>query len=410
MSGLLMRIRKKYLILFLLFVLYVCLSILIKPDLLLNYDFLVPWYAALYITKGFPLYEQPEFKLINGEMIPYPYHLPLYIYFLALLIWVFGETLFAGKISLVIFIFCTAILLENILKNNLGDQVEERKIWDYTSVIFLLNPIVILSTVAGLFDSLPILYFLIAFFFLQKIEKEKLGKGLLYSFLAGLSVGVGFLTKIIPIIIFPVIFLALLLRKRFWESLAFSLTAFSLMGGMLWYLFTRYPFIRYLGFGWQVVRGANSFSMYFYLFDMTFLQDLILMGIGMSLLSSFFIYELIKKKNLDLFNFLGIFVTTFFLLYRVYYPHYIIWLLPFLTYIGMQFFEQKKKRNLVILITVFCVQLITNGLWYLDFFAISAFPESLLIALSIINQLCLIVYIIILMYTRIKKKKEVESF
>ena len=101
-----MRFTKKHLLLMLTFVMYLLLSVLIKPDLLYNYDFLIPWYAALYIVRGVPLYEQPEFKIIDGQSIAFPYHLPIYIYFLAALIFVFGETFIAGKISLVIFIFC----------------------------------------------------------------------------------------------------------------------------------------------------------------------------------------------------------------------------------------------------------------------------------------------------------------
>ena len=63
----LMKISKKTILLFISFVLYLILTILIEPNLRFSYDYLIPWYAALYIVKGVPLYEQARFKEIEGK-------------------------------------------------------------------------------------------------------------------------------------------------------------------------------------------------------------------------------------------------------------------------------------------------------------------------------------------------------
>ncbi|MHA1621190.1 MAG: hypothetical protein ACTSVO_03535 [Candidatus Heimdallarchaeaceae archaeon] len=394
-----MWFKKKYFLLAITFAFYVLLSVLIEPDLLYNYDFLIPWYAALYITKGVPLYEQPEFKIINGESIAFPYHLPIYIYFLASLIWVFGESFIAGKISLVVFIFCDALLLEHLVRKKLPEESKEKKVWKYFSLILLLNPLIIIYTFTGQFDSLPILYFLISYYFFDKIEGETNYKTIIFSFLSGLSLGVGFLTKIIPMLLAPVIFLGLLFKKKYSETAVFTLTFLGFCGGMLTYLFTVYPFINYLGIGWQMQRGANSMSVYYYLFelyfnvDFNFTADAILVGIGMVVLTGFFIFELYKKKKLDLFMFSGIYIITFFLLYRVFYPHYLLWIIPYLSIIVVKYIEKKQFRNMIILFSVIFIEIITIILWYLDFFSIFLLPLWLILAISFINMICLIYYL-----------------
>ena len=401
-----MRLNKKYLLLAITFIFYVLLSVLIEPDLLYNYDYLIPWYAALYITKGVPLYEQPEFKIINGESIAFPYHLPIYIYFLASLIWVFGESFIAGKISLVIFIFCDAFLIEHLIRKKLPEESKEKNIWKYFSLIILLNPLIIVYTFTGQFDSLPILYFLISYYFFDKIEGETNYKTIIYSFLSGLSLGVGFLTKIIPILLAPVIFLVLLFKKKYVETTVFALTFLGFCGGMLAYLFTVYPFIRYLGNGWQIERGANSMSVYYYLFNLNFNLDVILVGVGMFALTAFFIYELYKKKKLDLFMFSGIYILSFFLFYRIFYPHYLIWIIPYLSIIVIKYIEKKHFRKLFILFSVIFIEVIAIVLWYLDFFDLFQFPFGILLTLSFINLFCLIFY----QYVFFKFRRESNPF
>ncbi len=387
-----MRFNKKYLLLAITFIFYVLLSILIEPDLLYNYDFLIPWYAALYIVRGVPLYEQPEFKIINGEIIDFPYHLPMYIYFLASLIWVFGESFIAGKISLVIFVFCDAILLEHLIQKKLPEESKEKNVWKYFSLIILLNPLIIIYTFTGQFDSLPILYFLISYYFFDKIEGETNYRTIIFSFLSGLSLGVGFLTKIIPVLLAPVIFLGLLFKKKYAETAVFTLTFLGFSGGMLAYLFTVYPFIRYLGIGWQIERGANSMSVYYYLWDLNFTVDAILVGVGMVALTVFFIFEMYKKKKLDLLMFSGIYILSFFLLYRIFYPHYLIWIIPYLSIIVIKYIEKKQFTKMFILFGVIFIEVITIVLWYLEFFGLFQLPFWLLIIIAFFNMGSLIYY------------------
>ncbi len=388
-----MQFNKKYLFLAITFIFYVLLSVLIEPDLLYNYDFLIPWYAALYITKGVPLYEQPEFKIINGVPIDFPYHLPVYIYFLAALIWAFGENFIASKISLIIFVFCDAILIEHLLRKKLPEELKEKTVWKYFSLIILLNPLIIVFTFTGQFDSLPILYFLISYYFFDKIEGETNYKTIIFSFLSGLSLGVGFLTKIIPILLAPLIFLVLLFKKKYVETAVFTMTFLGFCGGMLAYLFTVYPFIEYLGIGWQIERGAHSMSVYFYLCNLKFKADAILVGVGMIILTAFFVFELYKKKKLDLFMFSGIYILTFFLLYRIFYPHYLVWIIPYLSIIVTKYIEKKQFRKMIILFSVIFIEVIAIILWYLEFFGLFQLPSWALLVVSFLNMSCLIYYL-----------------
>jgi hypothetical protein len=391
-----MKITRKYLLLALLFVVYVCMSIFIPSNLRFSYDFLIPWYAALYIVRGVPLYEQPEYKFIEGEMIRYPYHMPIYIYFLAVLIWLFGENLIAGKISLVIFVFCDAILLEKIILNHLETKEKKSRLWSYTSLIFLLNPFILVTTITGLFDSLPFLYLLIGVFLLQKVMKtEKRVGSVVLSFFAGISIGIGFLTKVIPIIFVAVGFLWLFSKKKYIESFIFAIAATALSGGMIAYLLIMYPSFKYMGLGWQIERGSISYSLHYYLFDLEFRHDAILVGIGMFLIIVLTAIELIRKKPISLFTITGIFLTLFFILYRVFYPHYLFWLIPWLSYLGVIFINSKKMKQLWILLSIFFVQCLATILYYLDFFTFFAIQRTVLFAGAAVNFFCLVGYLVL---------------
>ena len=185
-----MKLWKKSVILFFIFVIYLCLSVSIKPNYEKNYDLLMPMFFASNIQKGIPLYEQQEIYIVNGEMYEIPHHMPLYIYFIAILFFIFGESYIPVKISLVIFIFCDALLIEKILKNYFREQDRNSSLWDFSSIIFLLNPISIIHMVYGMFDCMPLLYLLIAIYLLQITKNESSRKSILYSSIAGLSTGV----------------------------------------------------------------------------------------------------------------------------------------------------------------------------------------------------------------------------
>ena len=395
-----MKISKKTIFLILTLVVYLLLSILIEPNLQFSYDYLIPWYAALYIVKGVPLYEQPRFKEINGEIIRYPYHMPVYIYFLAVLIFILGESLIAGKVSLVIFIFCDALLLEHILKNAQKTNEEKNRILEYSSLIFLLNPVIIITTVSGLFDGLPLLYLLIGIFFLQKVNKGNIKKNLIFSLLAGISIGIGFLTKVIPLIFLPVGFLWLVSKKKYLETISFSLSCLGTAGGLTTYLWLTYEDFKSLGLGWQVTREDKSFSFYYYVFNLEFKPGLILLGIGLGVISILIIYFLVKNEKLDFIVITGIFLISFFIFYRVFYPHYLIWIVPFLSYLGFIIIKTDKMRIFYVLIGIFLLQLISIGVYYVDFFKWITLGKSLLITVSSINLVCLLFYLVLLFINR----------
>ena len=133
-------------------------------------------------------------------------------------------------------------------------------------------------------------------------------------------------------------------------------------------------------------------SVYYYLFDLNFTADAILVGIGMVVLTAFFIFELIKKKKLNLFIYSGIYILSFFLLYRIFYPHYLLWIVPYLSIIAIKYLENKQLRNLFILFSVIFVEILAIIFWYLDFFGIFLLPFWVLLTISFFNLGCLIYY------------------
>ncbi len=384
--------KKKHIIILGVFLLYLFLTLFTKITRDYFWDFLIMWYAGLYITKGIPLYEQDHQKLIDGEMYAFPYHLPIFIYFLAFLIWLFGESFIAVRLSFIVFAFCNAFLLEHIFKHNKSLRFKNRKILDYVSVIFLLNPFTLLSTIFGLFDNVPLMYLLIAIVFIQKIEKENRYKNYIFSLISGLAIGIGFLTKVFPIIFVPIGVLWLLYKKRYVEAGIFTFSFLGIAGAITGYLFITYPRFKYLGFGWQIDRGALSFSVYYYLFDLDFLPDLIIISLGFLLISAFFIYRLFKHKHVEYWSLSGFYILIFILLYRVYYPHYLIWILPFLTYVGFKLYDSKEIRYLLIFVGIFCLQIIANGIYLLNDFEMWILPNAVMIIASIINFLCILGY------------------
>ena len=102
------------------------------------------------------------------------------------------------------------------------------------------------------------MYFLIAVMFIQKINCEKSVKNHIFSLISGLAVGIGFLTKIYPIVFIPIGFLWLLKKKRYSDIVIFILSFLSITGGILIYLFIIYPRFKYLAFGWQLDNRVPS--------------------------------------------------------------------------------------------------------------------------------------------------------
>ena len=113
---------------------------------------------------------------------------------------------------------------------------------------------------------------------------------LIFSILAGVSVAIGFLTKVIPLIFLPVGFLWLISKRKYLETISFSLSSLGVAGSFIAYLWLKYENFKSLGLGWQVIRDDKSFSFYYYVFQMEFVPGLILLGVVMILVSSLIIY------------------------------------------------------------------------------------------------------------------------
>jgi len=398
-----MKPWKKLLILFFVFLFYVFLCVFIKPDYSWNFDFSVNWNTIVNISKGTPLYEQKYWTMYG-----FPYHVPLYFYFIAFLVWLFGEYYIINKIYLIICIFCVALLLEHIVKNSKNDKLENKKIRDYTSFVFLLNPFVIIHTITGLFDGLALLYLLIGYFLIHKTLTETSRKRFLLSFLSGLSIGVGFLTKIIPLVFLPLGFLILLYRKKILETICFTVGFFSISGSLMAFLLIKYPNFWHIGFGWQINRESVSFSFFSYFLDLTFFYNLILLGLGFFCILYIFSTDVFRKEKINLFIYTGMFASVFFILYRVFYPGYLLWFIPFLAYISIKMIEEKKYKKLIMLITIFCIELIAIGLWETQFFPIFTLSWGAMAALSVVNSICLIAYLIFLSDYRIINDDKLE--
>jgi len=136
------------------------------------------------------------------ESARYP---PLFYYTEALMVFLAGDGVFYFKLPIIIF----EVILGFVIYKMSNEYTHNERLAYWTSAIFLLDPLTYFQTaIFGHFDIIPTLFMVLAIYLLVK-DRIKL---------SALSLGIGTMYKLFPIVLLPVIFLYFIrLRKNVWQ-------------------------------------------------------------------------------------------------------------------------------------------------------------------------------------------------
>ncbi len=306
---------------------------------------LVVVFFVFYVFVGSLSFGFPDFqdhskaaeRIARGELL-YRDHIsylgvyhypPVFLYSLALVYYLVGVNLLAAKVFLAVFNLLSGILLYLLVRDYLGENVF------FVVFLFFVNPLTVSAVYVGYFDNFVVFFMLFSVYFLLQ------GR----PFLAGFLLAVSFMSKLFPVLVLFVLapFYLRLGRAGFFLRflLAFLLGVFVISVPFL--VLTPREFI-YYAFFYNFERSVDSLSLYFYflpglvslsvVFQAVFLGWLSWRvygsdpaGSGFSFLARWF-----------LFLFLG-----FFVLNRINYPHYLIYVVPFFSFVLVEEYGLKKQ-------------------------------------------------------------------
>lgn len=381
----------KYIIFILLLVCYIIIIVLTKP----SYDYVSMLSAANKICKGIPLYQQDmNYHYFDGFKAGYPKQLPLFIYFLALLTCIFGNNLIIGRMALMIFALLNSILIEKIYIHELEKKDIEKSWYDnYLSMTYFMNPQVIYYSAKGQFDNFAIFFLLLSIFlFLQIIKQNSLQKKILFSFFIAISISLGFNTKLAPIIFLPIINITL---KEYQENIQnYVITNFTIIFSFIPLIFL---FISYPNFGtvilFQSKRLSYGLSFFILCIDMDHCNTISNVSLITSFVILYYLYylEITKDKKFSFTLYSGLILLVYLCLSKGFYPHYILWFIPFFTFSIFLFLKSHQYKHVIIICFSFFVHITIFLYWGLNYMNIELEIGMLL---SILHTLILIIYIL----------------
>lgn len=383
--------KLKHLLLLIAFVVYVVLAIVIPP----HFDFLCPWAAAVRITEGIPLYNQINLEevIINDQAVKFPAHMPVYIYFLAFLILIFGNHMVVGKLFLVVCAFIDALLLKKIYPIEIKDQEKQNVVLKNISIFFLYNPVIVGLTFYGFFEPFAIIFLLLPIylskFFTHSDNRISYGT----SLLAGILLGIGFLTKWLPLIALPFLFWYGITKKKYREMLLLSLAAAGLSGGITLLLVQLYPDFSKAVFGFQITRDSFGLNLFTYLFEMNSVSNAVLVFIVLCLCFLIYTYDISQNEQVSYIMYIGIAFTLFFNFYKIYFHHYIYWLTPFLLLLFGKLTAKNSLKASYWLVVTFIVQDLLVDIWGYSEKHHFLSPQFIQLFISLLNHFCFLSYI-----------------
>lgn len=380
---------------FLIFIIYIVLAILLPA----SYDYLSVWSGAIQINEGIPLYEQEvDIRYVNGRQAAYPSHLPVFIYFLAFTIRLFGDYLYVGKIIVIVFTFLNALILKRIIEENMG-FTNNFYLKELIPLVYVLNPQMIIYTYQGYFDAFSLFFALLSIFFCMKLNNNKsLLKKLFYISLVSLSVLLGFLSKVIPLTILPILFLFFVGNKQYFEAITISFFSSFLSLGSILLLNFLYPRFSFIFLEWQLSRINYGLSLFNSIIHQSGYINALMVIFSLLFVSLLYFKDILLKKNSSFFLFSGLMLLSFNMLYRGYFPHYIIWFIPFFTYLVFKFYNQRDYLKLSAIIFSFFFNMVIFSI--AGDLSVTGNSTTLKIC-TILNFLCLCVYWLFLYTQRI---------
>ena len=150
-----------------------------------------------FVLNSVDLLLQGKSPYISGGFTAYP---PLIIYTETLVVLLMGENRFYFKLPMII----SEVILAFIIYKLSIEYTSNERLAYWTSAIFLLEPWTYFQTVIyGHFDIIPTLFMVLALYLLVK-ERIKL---------SALSLGIGIMYKVFPIVLLPIIAIYFIRQK-----------------------------------------------------------------------------------------------------------------------------------------------------------------------------------------------------
>ncbi|MCX9014207.1 MAG: glycosyltransferase family 39 protein [Candidatus Methanoperedens sp.] len=303
-------------------------------------------FFVLYLIAGNIRYDFPDFQdhskaaeriaggsLLYRDHISYfgTYHYPpVFLYTLGGFYYLFGVYPFIAKGLLAFFNILAALLLYMIANRFYG-----KKYAVLSSVLFLVNPFTFSAVYVGYIDNFVIFFMLLSIYFLLKDMPLS----------GGIALATGFMSKPFPVLLFAVLIPYYLGQHRFRFLIryiaAFMVTVIIISVPFL--ILTPGEFLKY-AFFYNFERTSASLSLYYYYLPMlgtSFLPvaaQVIFIG-----RLSYWIYSSQKESISILMRYIPLLFLGFFILNRINYPHYLLYIIPFISLILVEEYRCKSR-------------------------------------------------------------------
>lgn len=301
-------------------------------------DWVVQWDAIRQMLDGQALYEIPSTSF-NGGQFNAPNHLPVFFYTILLLVKLLG---FYPQVVRVFLWICSLLLTYIVVK---ASDVNREKEFTLAN-LFLGFPVLIGVNLIGVFDQMVMMLLMGGVFLILK--------GWRYAFLGGIVLGLGVMTKVIVILVLPVLLLGLLWNKNFANIATLLIGLLSTVGGIFYYFYNLYG-ERFIDQAliWQTRRSIETNTIWFYLnvefssSDWFWLQFYVMAG------ASLFLVVLLRSASKEtIYISISTYILVFLLVSRVIYSHYMLWI--FVTaFPALIILNREEKTKLIILWAIF---------------------------------------------------------
>ncbi len=280
-----------------------------------TYDIQVVHQAVDILLQGQSPYGRGDIK-----------YLPIFYYTEALVVLLAGKGIFYFKLPI---IFSEIILGFLIYKMSIEYTHNERLAY-YTSALFLLNPWMYFQTVIfGHFDSIPTMFMVLAIYLLIK-ERGRF---------SALSLGIGVMYKLFPIVLLPIIVLYLIRQKeQRWQRIIeyIAIVTIFCIFISLPYLILSYDAYTSVLLAVGGTRGLSIYRILFYFVSRTGISIKersvirVIQGVGWLITLLIFVKREIINVKFGLLEESTFFLLVFMLLNRYMSEQYIVWTIPLL--------------------------------------------------------------------------------
>lgn len=287
-------------------------------------------FLVLYLFAGSLNYSLPDFqnfakaaerisqgKLLYRNHIRYLniYHYPpVFLYGLGGVFWLFSSSFFTAKAFLAVFNVLSGMIIYLLARESLNEKYSL-----ICLLVFLLNPFTFTAVYAGYFDNFVVFFILLSIYLLSRSRPVW----------GGTALSAGFMSKLFPVILLPV-FIANYLKNR--ASLARLLLSFTATTILIAspFLFLAFSDFLHYAFLYNFERTSASMSIYYYF--LPGLGDTIIPLILQLALLGWISHRirLEPRSHIILYFILFLGFMTF---NRINYPHYILYVIPFFSYI-----------------------------------------------------------------------------